>query len=161
MAYHGYMTITGKTQGLISVGCSTRDSIGNRCQTAHRDEIQVLSFAHNLINNDNTQRATHGPVLITKHLDKATPLLAQALDTREEVECKINFYRINSAGAQEKYFTVSLSGGLVSQQNLEMPHSVLLADQDAQEHLAIRYRDISWHHHGAGTSGYASWIDLP
>ncbi|HKS11654.1 MAG TPA: Hcp family type VI secretion system effector [Pseudomonas sp.] len=159
MAYHGYMTITGKKQGLISAGCSTQDSIGNRCQRAHADEIQVLSFTHNLLNNDNTQRASHEPVLITKHLDKATPLLAQALDTREEVQCNIKFYRTNMAGTREKYFTVSLTGGLISQQHLDMPHSVLLADQDAQEHLAIRYREISWHHHAAGTSGYATWGD--
>ena len=159
MACHGYMTITGKKQGLISAGCSTQDSLGNRCQAAHRDEILVLSFTHNLFNNHNTQRASHQPVLITKHLDKATPLLAQALDTREEVECKINFYRTTAAGAQERYFTVSLSGGQIAEHSLEVPHSVLHADQDAQEQLSIRYRDISWHHHAAGTSGYASWSD--
>ena len=45
MASHGYMTITGKTQALISAGCSTQDSIGNRCQTAHTDEIMVLSYS--------------------------------------------------------------------------------------------------------------------
>lgn len=159
MAYHGYMTITGKKQGLISAGCSTQDSIGNRCQTAHRDEILVLSFAHNLFNEDNSQRATHQPVVITKHLDKATPLLAQALDAREQIECNINFYRTNAAGAHERYFTVSLTGGQISEQTLEIPHSLLFADQDAQERLSIRYRDISWHHHAAGTSGYVSWSD--
>jgi len=161
MAYHGYMTITGKKQGLISAGCSTQDSIGNRCQTGHRDEIVVLSFAHNLANNDNTQRASHQPVILTKHLDKSTPLLAQALDTRELVECKINFYRVNPGGCHEKYFSVNLAGGLICEQRLEMPHAVLLTDQDAQEYLSIRYRDISWHHHVAGTSGYASWSDHP
>lgn len=41
MANHGYMTITGKSQGLISAGCSTQDSIGNKCQAAHTDEMQV------------------------------------------------------------------------------------------------------------------------
>ena len=50
MANHGYMTITGKAQGLISAGCSTQDSIGNKCQSGHTDEIMVLSYTHNMIN---------------------------------------------------------------------------------------------------------------
>jgi uncharacterized protein len=30
MAKHGYMTINGKGQGLISAGCPTEGSIGNK-----------------------------------------------------------------------------------------------------------------------------------
>ncbi|MEG1082608.1 MAG: type VI secretion system tube protein Hcp, partial [Pseudomonas sp.] len=33
MASHGYMTITGKVQGLISAGCSTQESVGNKFQS--------------------------------------------------------------------------------------------------------------------------------
>ncbi len=38
MANHGYMTLIGETQGLISAGCSTQESIGNKCQEGHRDQ---------------------------------------------------------------------------------------------------------------------------
>lgn len=93
MAIPGYMTITGKTQGLISAGCSTPDSVGNKYQSAHTDEIMVLSYSHNLANIDNTRRATHAPIIVTKNVDKSSPLLAQALATREEINCTINFYR--------------------------------------------------------------------
>lgn len=37
MANNIYLTITGKKQGLISAGCSTFDSIGNKYQAAHQD----------------------------------------------------------------------------------------------------------------------------
>ncbi|OYU03611.1 MAG: Hcp1 family type VI secretion system effector, partial [Pseudomonas sp. PGPPP1] len=40
---------------------------------------------------------------------------------------------------------------------VEVPHAVLLTDVEAQEHLALRYREIIWTHHLAGTSGYGSW----
>lgn len=76
MANQAYMTITGAMQGLISAGCSAQNSIGNKCQTAHLDEIQVLSFVHNLLNVGNSKHASHGPVCITKNIDKSTPLLA-------------------------------------------------------------------------------------
>lgn len=158
MAYHGYMSIKGRSQGLISAGCSATDSIGNRCQAAHMDEIMVLSFSHNLSNVGNTERTTHRPILITKYIDKATPLLAQALTNREVLECRINLYRIN-VGKHECYFKVELSGAIVVDQRMEVPHSVLLNAQDPQEYLAIRYDFIGWHHLIANTSGYASWGD--
>lgn len=91
MANHGYMTITGKAQGLISAGCSTQDSIGNKCQSGHTDEIMVLSYTHNMVNIGNINKPTHSPIIITKNVDKASPLLAQALSTREEINCTISF----------------------------------------------------------------------
>lgn len=39
MAFHGFITITGKTQGLISAGCSTQESVGNKGLNEHVDEI--------------------------------------------------------------------------------------------------------------------------
>jgi type VI secretion system Hcp family effector len=72
MANHSYMTINGKEQGLISAGCSTLDSIGNTCQDGHRDEILVLSFQHHIANRGNVNAATHGPVVITKNIDKSS-----------------------------------------------------------------------------------------
>lgn len=157
MANHGYMTITGKAQGLISSGCSTQDSIGNKCQTAHKDEIMVLSYSHNMANAGNINKPTHNPVVITKNVDKSSPLLAQALSSREEINCKISFYRISPFGMQEKFYTVEIRGGMLTDLTLDMPHVVFQNDVEPQEHLAIRYQDIIWTHHLAGTSGYSSW----
>jgi type VI secretion system Hcp family effector len=155
MANHGYMTLTGKTQGLISAGCSTQDSIGNKCQTGHADEIMVLSYSHNMANLGNINRPTHGPIFITKNVDKSSPLLAQALSSREEIKCSISFYRISSFGLPEKFFTIKIGGGVIADLTLDMPHAVLQNDVEPQEHVAIRYREITWTHHLAGTSGYS------
>ncbi|MDU9404494.1 Hcp family type VI secretion system effector [Pseudomonas sp. zfem004] len=159
MAYLSYLSINGDRQGLISAGCSTEASIGNRCQAGHTDEVLVLSVAHQLIGDD-SQRALHQPVLITKFVDKATPLLAQALDSGEHLECNLNFYRNNPAGLLERYFTLKLGGAVLVEQRVDMPHSMLQSDQEAQEHLAIRYRDISWIHHTGSTSAHVAWRDL-
>lgn len=157
MANHGYMTITGKAQGLISAGCSTQDSIGNKCQAGHIDEIMVLSYTHNMVNIGNINKPTHTPIIITKNVDKASPLLAHALTTREELSCTISFYRVSSFGMQEKYYSVSIDGGIIADLTLEMPHAILQNDAEPQEHVAIRYREIAWTHHSAGTSGYSAW----
>ncbi|APC17164.1 type VI secretion system protein [Pseudomonas frederiksbergensis] len=157
MANHGYMTITGKAQGLISAGCSTPESIGNKFQSEHTDEIMVLSYNHNMANIGNINKSTHSPIIITKSVDKSSPLLAQALSNREEINCTLSFYRVSSFGRQEKFYSISIRGGVIADLTLEVPHVVLQNDAEPQEHLAIRYRDITWTHHTAGTCGYSSW----
>lgn len=74
-----YLTLTGKNQDLISAGCSTIDSIGNRHQIGHEDEIQVIS-----LNSGSfcSQNAAYQPVVFAKLIDKSSPLLSTALDTR-------------------------------------------------------------------------------
>ena len=157
MANHGYMTITGKAQGMISAGCSTQDSIGNKCQIGHADEIMVLSYSHNMSNVENINKPTHHPIIITKNIDKSSPLLAQALSSREEINCTISFYRVSAFGLQEKFYSISINGGIIADLTLEMPHAILQNDAEPQENVAIRYRDITWTHHSAGTSGYSTW----
>ncbi len=163
MANHSYMTITGKKQGLISAGCSSQDSIGNKCQAGHEDEIMVLAYSHNMVagNDGSTSggRGKHMPVVLTKNIDKSTPLLANVLHEGEEIECKINFYRTSSSGHQEKYFTVMLGGGRIANISVQVPHTIHLGDAQPQELMAIRYREISWVHHKASTSAYSSWGD--
>ncbi|WP_219060929.1 Hcp family type VI secretion system effector [Pseudomonas sp. UMAB-08] len=159
MANHGYMTVSGKQQGLISAGCSSQESIGNKCQTAHIDKIMVLSFVHGMHNIENSGHATHQPIVITKNIDKATPLLAQALANREVVDCELTFYRVSKFGTQEKFFTVKLKGCLIANQIMSMPHAISENDAEPEEQIAIRYRDITWTHHLANTSGYSSWDD--
>ncbi|PZW90925.1 hypothetical protein DFS28_116146 [Pseudomonas sp. 478] len=159
MANHGYMTLNGKAQGLISAGCSTQDSIGNKYQVAHTDEIMVLSYSHNITNIGNIKKSTHSPIIITKAVDKSSPLLAQALSNREEINCTISFYRVSALGMQEKFYTVSINGGVIADLTLEMPHAIFQNDAEPQEQVAIRYRDITWTHHLAKTAGYSSWGD--
>lgn len=114
MANYGYMSITGKKQGLISSGCSSPDSIGNKCQLGHFDEIMVLAYSHNMVaGSDGTVtggRGQHMPIVITKNIDKSSPLIASALHDGEEVECVVDLYRTSPMGSQEKYFTVRLFG---------------------------------------------------
>lgn len=57
MASVSYISITGNKQGLISAGCSDQESIGNKSQTAHKDEIMVLAYEHDLATNSNGSSA--------------------------------------------------------------------------------------------------------
>lgn len=159
MASYGYMTVNGKRQGLISAGCSTQDSIGNKCQVGHIDEIMVLSLNHRLMNIGNIKHATHQPIQITKNVDKSSPLLAQALTSREELECSINLYRPSGQGVLEMYYTIQIKGAQLAELILEVPHAVLLNETEPTELISLRYNSITWTHHLAGTSGYCLWSE--
>ncbi|MBU9843855.1 type VI secretion system tube protein TssD [Rahnella ecdela] len=41
-----YMTLTGEKQGLISQGCGTYDSMGNKYQVSHQDQIFLLALTY-------------------------------------------------------------------------------------------------------------------
>ncbi|MFJ4348994.1 Hcp family type VI secretion system effector [Pseudomonas sp. NPDC089401] len=161
MAINGYLTINGELQGQISAGCSGEASIGNRCQTPHQDQIMVLGFRHGQGDRNGGPRSIHQPVVVNKLVDKATPLLGQAADGRERVECDFEFYRTHSSGQREKYFSVRLEGAVILEQEMVLPHTVLMSDQAMEERLYISYRTISWIHHAAGTTGHASWKEQP
>lgn len=84
-----------KKQGLISSGCSSQDSIGNKCQVGHFDEIMVLAYSHDRVAGSDGSvtggRGQHKPVVITKNIDKSSPLIAGALHDGEEIKCSIEF----------------------------------------------------------------------
>ncbi|EGW8313384.1 TPA: type VI secretion system tube protein TssD, partial [Escherichia coli] len=87
-----YLSIKGKTQGLISEGCGSYASIGNKYQINHVDEIFVLQFDHSLSREYNV---VHHPIKFYKPIDKSSPLLNAALSENEELSAIFNFYRIN------------------------------------------------------------------
>ena len=61
MANPVYLTLNGELQGLISSGCSSMPSIGNKAQIAHQDQIMVTSLSHGLsrAQNVNHQGVDH------------------------------------------------------------------------------------------------------
>ena len=52
MAHTAYLSIIGKTQGCISLGCNTKDSIGNKAQESHNNEITVLACNYTLTKHE-------------------------------------------------------------------------------------------------------------
>ncbi|MCP4746618.1 MAG: type VI secretion system tube protein Hcp, partial [Desulfobacteraceae bacterium] len=77
-----YLSIEGERQGLISAGAFTEDSVGNIYQDDHADQILVQSISHAMTVPTDPQsgqpagQRVHGPLTITKVLDKSSPLLA-------------------------------------------------------------------------------------
>ena len=75
-----YIKIEGKTQGNITAGAFTSDSVGNVFVEGHEDEILVQEIKHQVTVPTDPQsgqpagQRVHKPFVFTSSLNKATPL---------------------------------------------------------------------------------------
>lgn len=146
------MTLTGNKQGLISKGCSSYDSIGNKYQKDHEGEILVFAVRHSI---SRAQNSHHHPLEIIKPIDKSSPLLGVAISNNELLDCNIDFFRTSQNGAQEKYYSISLQKATIKNITYDYPNSVSHNDRQPEEIILLDYRDITWRHLMASTSGYS------
>jgi len=149
-----YAKITGKKQGLISAGCSSFDSIGNRYQKGHEDEIMIFSLESEI---SRLQHVVHEPVSFVKPVDKSTPLLGIAISENEELSIVFEEYRTTATGGVELYFSRKLTGAFLERIKTISPHTLNNNDKLPEELILVRYSSITWQHHIAGTTGYSIW----
>lgn len=149
-----YLSMTGEKQGLISAGCSSIDSIGNKFQIIHKDEITVyeLSNAVSRANNVAIQ-----PVEIRKPIDKATPLLTQALGENEKLECVFSFYRTVNYGGNEFYFKMILKDAIINNITFFYPNAITYDEAQPYESVSFKFSSIAWEHVAARTSSCLLW----
>ncbi|KAF1076078.1 Hcp family type VI secretion system effector [Halodesulfovibrio sp. MK-HDV] len=161
-----YIAIEGKTQGNITAGAFTADSVGNIYVEGHEDEMLVQEFKHIVTVPTDPQsgqpsgQRMHKPFRFTVALNKAVPLMYNALASGEMLPTvTLKWYRTSIEGKQEHFFTTTLTDATIVDVNFDMPHC-----QDAQSkeftqliNVALAYRKIDWEHTVAGTSGSDDW----
>ncbi|MFY0642698.1 MAG: Hcp family type VI secretion system effector [Bermanella sp.] len=161
MAIPAYMTIEGQNQGDISSGALSEDSVGTATQEGHEDEIMIQAFTHNVPRgtNDQSGQITSMPAMkpmkITKFIDKASPLLHNALTTGEQLNVEINWYRISASGEEELYYVMELENAVLVDIETILPSvgDPSMAHLAHMEVLHINPGAITWTHEAAGTEG--------
>ena len=141
MANPVYLTLNGELQGLISSGCSSMLSIGNKAQIAHQDQIMVTSLSHGL---SRAQNVNHQELTITKPVDKSSPLLGKAISENECLTCDFVFYRTNRFGINEPYYKLKLANARLSNIGLTIPHTI--NDQEWNATQIIEYLESGIHY---------------
>ncbi|WJM86164.1 Hcp family type VI secretion system effector [Dickeya chrysanthemi] len=154
MSHVIYLTLEGDQQGLISSGCSTHDSIGNRYQSGHENQIQVLGLNHAITREQNI---AHHPIQLIKPIDKSSPLLGVSITSNESLTATFLFYRTNIAGQLEVFYEIKLADARIVDVSSTYPHSINNNDAIPYEKILLKYKSISWSHKTAGTSGYSIW----
>ncbi|MGL5311481.1 MAG: Hcp family type VI secretion system effector [Plesiomonas shigelloides] len=151
-----YLELNGESQGLISAGCSTIDSIGNRFQRGYENMIQVISLNYIMTRE---QHVTHHPLAFTKPIDKSSPLLGVAISNNESLNAVFSMYRTNASGVIEDFFGVKLTGATIVDVSCVYPNSIENNSLIPYEKVLLKYKSITWDHKIAGTSGYSIWDD--
>jgi type VI secretion system secreted protein Hcp len=161
-----YLSIKGKSQGNITSGTFTSDSVGNIYQEGHEDEILVQAFSHCVTvptdpqSGQPTGQRVHKPMVITKVFDKCSPMLYLALTSGELLtECVLKFYRTSTDGSQQHYFTITLTDAIIVDIKPYMPN----CQDPSQAHfthledVSFTYRMITWNHVVGSTEAVDDW----
>ena len=161
-----YVSITGKTQGEITSGAFTAESVGNIFVQGHENEMLVQEVKHIIevptdpqSGQPSGQRA-HKPLKLTVALNKAVPMLYNALASGEMLpKVELKWYRTSVEGKQEHFFTTSLEDATIVTIDLKMPHAQDPTQREFTQllELSLAYRKINWEHTSAGTSGADDW----
>lgn len=154
MANTIYLTLNGQMQGLISAGCSSLDSIGNKAQLVHLNQILIYELSHSLTRNQNVN---HHAVTITKPVDKSSPLLNKAISENEILTCDFDFYRTDRSGTNELYYKIKLTEATIKDIHLSSPDILKYPGGQPIEIININYNTVSWEHCRAGTSAFSIW----
>lgn len=147
-----YLKLIGEQQTDISDGCGTTDSVGNRWQQNHVDEIFVFSLVAGVAstgNGTNLQNLT-----FSKQIDKSSPLLMNAINNNENLFLEFWFYRINRYGQWERYYYIQLRGASISSIQMRV-----IKDEIHTETISVDYDYILSKHLISNTE--FSYLALP
>lgn len=161
-----FISIKGSTQGLITEGAFTPESVGNVYQDGHQNETLVKGFSHNIkIPRDPNSgqpsgQRSHQPMVVTKLFDKSSPLLYNALTKGETLtNVELKWYRTSYTGKPEHYFSVVLEDAVIVdiQASMDAELGLTVTDVAPLENVSFSYRKITWRHETASTSGEDDW----
>ncbi|MCO5063395.1 MAG: Hcp family type VI secretion system effector [Rhizobiaceae bacterium] len=166
MPMPAYVKIEGEKGGLITAGATTKESMGEGFQDGHTDEIMVQAFSHSIImprdvqSGDSTGFRVHQPFSFVCTLNKAVPLLYNALAVGDLLKVEMKWYRTENS-TPTHFFTTALEGAKVVDINLEMPHcqDLNFAAFTQLATVKLSYRKINWDHVTGNTSGSDDWRD--
>ncbi len=148
MALNAYLKLKGQKQGDIN---------GSVTQKGREGKIMVIAVSHEVVSprdaasGQATGKRQHKPFVITKELDKSTPLLFNALVNNENItNWELQFFTAKKAGAgagtESNHYTVKLTNAQVTEIRSIMLNNKNpeLAHYAEYEEIAFTYQKIEW-----------------
>jgi len=157
MALNAYLRLEGETQGEIR---------GSVTQAGREESIMVIAVNHEVISPRDpssglpTGKRQHGPLVITKEIEKATPLLMNALVNKEKMtKFKLRFYQPNRTGREFQFYTIELEDATITGIRFEMLNNKYPENRQhkEREHVTFYYRRINWTFEDGGVTAEDDW----
>ena len=157
MALNAYLKLKGQKQGEIK---------GSVTQKGREGKIMVIAVSHEVISPRDhasglpTGKRMHKPFVITKELDKSSPLLYNVLVNNENItEWELQFWQPSQTGAEKQHYTVKLTNANVASIAFRMAnnkHPDLMKFTEYEE-IAFTYQKINWTWVDGGITAEDDW----
>jgi len=98
-----------------------------------------------------TGRCKHGRLVITKRIDKTTPLIMKAQVNNEEItRFELRLYKPKDGGGEEQFYTIELMNAQIVRNQFEMLSGDFPENQDSIEHVSFSYQSVIWRSEESG-----------
>jgi len=162
MALMAYLSLKGQKSGQIK---------GSITQKGREGSIGVIAVSHSIISPRDpasglsTGKRMHKPIIITKELDKSTPLLYNMLVTNENItEFILHFWAPQikagtGAGTEVQNYTIQLTNTNIASIDFRMDNirHPDLEKYDEYEEIAFTYQKIEWTWTDGGITAQDDW----
>lgn len=165
MALNAYLKLKGQKQGEIK---------GSVTQKGREGKIMIIAVHHEIVSprdaasGQATAKRVHQPFVVTKEVDKSSPLLYAAMTGNENFsEWELQFWRpsatsvVGSAtGVEKQHYTVKLTHARIASIAFTMPNNKNpdLAKLVEYEEVAFVYHTIQWTWVDGGIVAADDWI---
>ena len=162
MALNAYLKLKGQKSGEIK---------GSVTQKGRENKIMVIAVSHEIISPRDaasglpTGKRMHKPFIITKELDKSSPILYQVLCTNENVsEWELQFWTpqlraTGGVGTEVQHYTVKLTNANIASIAFRMAnnkHPDLMKFAEFED-IAFTYQKIEWTWVDGGITAMDDW----
>jgi len=157
MALNAYLRLKGQTQGEIK---------GSVTQRGRKDSIMVIAFHHEVVSPRDaasglpTGKRQHKPLIITKEIDKSSPLLMNMLANNENIiEWTLRFWQPSSTGTEVQFYTIQLFNASIADITMEMLNNKYPENMQhkEREHISFCYQKIRWTYETSGITSEDDW----
>ncbi|MCC6527252.1 MAG: type VI secretion system tube protein Hcp [Polyangiaceae bacterium] len=162
MALNAYLRLKGQKTGAVD---------GSVTQKGREKAIMVIAVSHSIVSPRDaasglpTGKRQHKPFVITKELDKSSPLLYNLLVNNENVsEWKLEFWtpqisRGGGTGAEVQHYTVELLNANIASIDFRMLNNKNpeLTRYAEYEEVAFTYQKITWTWKDGGITAMDDW----
>lgn len=157
MALNAYLRLKGTTQGDIK---------GSVTQRGREDTIMVIAYSHEVVSPRDsasglpTGKRQHKPLVITKEIDKSTPLLFNALVTNEQItDWKLEFWQPSASGKEQQHYKIELVNASIAGIRSEMLNNKYPENMQhkEREHVEFCYQKIIWTWVDGGITAEDDW----
>lgn len=157
MALNAHLKIVAERQGAI---------VGSVTQKGREGTMMVVAASHEIVaprdpaSGRPTGKRMHKPFIVTKELDRATPLLYGILVHNENISSlELMFYTPDRLGVERQHYTVRFTNANIAGIQFRLPNTrhKNSARMTEREEISFTYQKISWTWNEGGLGADDDW----